>query len=118
MKGKRNVSSEISSFDVSGVLNNLGGIDGHLAHMVLSYLRSREQESFTFTAKTVVLFIENHGDAQTVYFPPTGRKIACVLEDLVERGLIRADSRKPKRYWGSRSRVDRFIRGLNGVDVK
>lgn len=117
MNRRRSISSEISSFDVNGVLN-LGDMDGHLAHMVLSYLRSREQESFTFRAKTVVLFIESHGDAQTVYSPPTGRKIAGILEDFVERGLIRADNGKPKRYWGSRSRVDRFIRGLNGVDVK
>jgi|ACXJ01.1.fsa_nt_gi hypothetical protein len=117
MNRRKIVSSEISSFDMNGVLN-LGGIDGHLAHMVLSYLRSREQESFTFKAKTVVLFIESHGDAQTIYSPPTGRKIAGILEDFVERGLIKADSGKPKRYWGSRNRVDRFIRGLNRVNVK
>ncbi len=117
MQRRRNVSSEITSFDTDNV-PALSDIDNALAYKILLYFRSREQDSFTFRAKTIALYVDGNVNKSTIYSPTTGRKVSMVLDEFIRKGLITADERRPRRYWGSKSRIDSFLRGMTVESAK
>jgi hypothetical protein len=109
--------ANIPSFDIERVLET-DRVDGRLAYLVLAYLRSRTQESYTFKAKSVVMYIKESGDPKFRATPPTSRKVANVLDFLASKGVVslEQDETYPKRYRGSRNRVDEFIKNMNEAD--
>ena len=101
---------------MSGV-PKVGGVDDYIVYLILNYLRSRSRETFSFRTKQVSFFIETHMNGNR-YTTPSPKKVSVALSVLSGLGVVSVDDASPvgkRRYVGSKSRVDQFIKNLKEV---